>query len=76
MKKGSIHVSMSTIGAATHQQNWQRNLRRNILYYISAPVLGRPPAAEAKLLFILVSGKAEAKEKAQTLLCSDEPARV
>lgn len=69
MKKGSIHVSMSTIGAATSTE-LAAKFEAQQLYYISAPVLGRPPAAEAKLLFILVSGKAEAKEKAQTLLAA------
>jgi 3-hydroxyisobutyrate dehydrogenase-like beta-hydroxyacid dehydrogenase len=67
MKQGSVHISMSTIGPATASQ-LAETFRANELHYLSAPVLGRPPAAEAKLLYILTSGDESAKEKAHPVL--------
>jgi len=67
MKKGSIHLSMSTIGAVTSSA-LAKTMEEHQLYYIGAPVMGRPPAAEAKQLFVLLSGKAEAKVKVQSVL--------
>src|SRR6218665_3361976 len=43
MKKGSIHVSMSTIGAAASAELAKR-FETHGLFYVSAPVMGRPPA--------------------------------
>lgn len=67
MNPGSIHVSMSTISPATvillqtlHDQNH--------VHYIASPVMGRPPAAAARSLYILLSGKKEAKQKAEPVL--------
>jgi len=37
-------------------------------HYVAAPVLGRPAAAAAGKLFILLSGSAEAKERVASLL--------
>ncbi len=67
MKNGSVHLSMSTVGAATSSE-LSKKFEARKLYYISAPVMGRPPAAEAKQLFILLSGNAEAKAKVQPVL--------
>ncbi|RYF88333.1 MAG: NAD(P)-dependent oxidoreductase [Chitinophagaceae bacterium] len=67
MKRGSVHVSMSTIGPATASSLSER-FSANGLHYLSAPVMGRPPAAAAKLLYILTSGNESAKEKAQPVL--------
>jgi 3-hydroxyisobutyrate dehydrogenase-like beta-hydroxyacid dehydrogenase len=67
MKKGSIHLSMSTIAPSTATQLAEASKKLNI-DYLAAPVMGRPPAAEARQLFILLSGKPEAKEKVQSVL--------
>jgi 3-hydroxyisobutyrate dehydrogenase-like beta-hydroxyacid dehydrogenase len=56
--KGAVHVSMSTIGhvlsrrlAAEHRAQGQ--------HYVSAPVFGRPEAAEAAKLWIVAAGAAD-----------------
>jgi 3-hydroxyisobutyrate dehydrogenase-like beta-hydroxyacid dehydrogenase len=67
MKKGAIHLSMSTISPATATL-LEGAANHFGIHYLAAPVLGRPPAAEAKQLFILLSGKADAKEKTKTIL--------
>jgi 3-hydroxyisobutyrate dehydrogenase-like beta-hydroxyacid dehydrogenase len=67
MKSGSIHLSMSTIAPATASQLVAESKKFNV-DYLAAPVMGRPPAAEAKQLFLLLSGKPEAKEKVQSVL--------
>jgi 3-hydroxyisobutyrate dehydrogenase-like beta-hydroxyacid dehydrogenase len=67
MKKGSIHLSMSTIAPATAAQLFLESKKFNV-DYLAAPVMGRPPAAEAKQLFILLSGKPEAREKVLPVL--------
>jgi 3-hydroxyisobutyrate dehydrogenase-like beta-hydroxyacid dehydrogenase len=67
MKQGSLHISMSTIGPATASQ-LAGTFSANGLDYLSAPVMGRPPAAESKLLYILTSGDESAKQKAQPVL--------
>lgn len=63
---GAIHVSASTIGveqsrrlAAAHQQAGQ--------FYVSAPVFGRPEAAEAAQLVVLSAGPKEARERCAPL---------
>jgi 3-hydroxyisobutyrate dehydrogenase-like beta-hydroxyacid dehydrogenase len=60
---------MSTISPATATKLSERSENYQVKY-LAAPVLGRPPAAEARQLFILLSGKTEAKEKVQPLLQS------
>ena len=59
--RNAVHVSMSTISvalserlAAAHEKARQR--------YLAAPVFGRPEAAAAAKLFILVSGAPEAAD--------------
>jgi 3-hydroxyisobutyrate dehydrogenase-like beta-hydroxyacid dehydrogenase len=59
---GGVHISMSTIGLASvgkltkaHQERGQK--------FISAPVLGRPEAAEQARLFILPAGEKESVER-------------
>jgi 3-hydroxyisobutyrate dehydrogenase-like beta-hydroxyacid dehydrogenase len=63
---GGVHVSMSTISAAlskrlaeVHQERGQTML--------SAPVFGRPEAAEAAKLFIVAAGPQEAIERCRPL---------
>ena len=51
-----IHVSMSTISPALVRRVAERHGERNE-YFVSAPVLGRPAAAEQGKLFVLAAGK-------------------
>ncbi len=67
MTKGSIHLSMSTIAPATAMALAEKCADHGVIY-LASPVLGRPPAAAAKQLFILLSGNPEAKNKVQPLL--------
>ncbi|KHJ38813.1 2-hydroxy-3-oxopropionate reductase [Pedobacter glucosidilyticus] len=67
LKKGAIHISMSTIAPETsailndiHQKNGS--------IYLSSPVFGRPTAAAEAKLFICLSGQDEAKQLAKPLL--------
>jgi 3-hydroxyisobutyrate dehydrogenase-like beta-hydroxyacid dehydrogenase len=69
MKSGSIHLSMSTVSPAVVDSLIPLHTRHGV-YYVGAPVMGRPPAAEAKLLFILLAGEASAKQKLQPVLAS------
>jgi 3-hydroxyisobutyrate dehydrogenase-like beta-hydroxyacid dehydrogenase len=67
LKKGSIHLSMSTIKADTSKQLAKKHEARGAVY-LASPVMGRPPAAEARQLFILLSGDAAAREKVKPVL--------
>jgi 3-hydroxyisobutyrate dehydrogenase-like beta-hydroxyacid dehydrogenase len=67
MKNESIHLSMSTIAPATAAHLSIASAKYKVIY-LAAPVMGRPPAAQAKQLFILVSGDNAAKLKVQPLL--------
>jgi len=67
LKRGGVHISMSTILPATatalealHHQHHN--------YYISSPILGRPEAARARKLNMLVSGNAEEADRIKPLL--------
>jgi 3-hydroxyisobutyrate dehydrogenase-like beta-hydroxyacid dehydrogenase len=62
MKKGAVHMSMSTVSPSTAEK-LEREYDENGLFYVAAPVLGRPPAAEAKQLFILLAGKPKGKNR-------------
>lgn len=64
---GGVHLSMSTVSpqlarclADVHREHGS--------HYVAAPVLGRPAAAAAGKLFILLSGSTEAKERVASLL--------
>ena len=65
--KGAVHVSSSTISVAlserlaeAHEKAGQR--------YVSAPVFGRPEAAEAKQLWVLAAGPKADVERCRPLL--------
>ena len=62
LKPGSVHVSMSTIAPATIESLGGLH-REHSVQCITAPVMGRPQAAEARMLYILVSGEERAKQK-------------
>jgi 3-hydroxyisobutyrate dehydrogenase-like beta-hydroxyacid dehydrogenase len=66
LSRGAIHISMSTIShtlsrrlAAEHQARGQ--------LYLAAPVFGRPDAAQAAKLWIVVAGADEAIERCRPL---------
>jgi 3-hydroxyisobutyrate dehydrogenase-like beta-hydroxyacid dehydrogenase len=67
LRQGGIHISSSTISvalsekmAAAHPANGQR--------FVSAPVFGRPDAAVAGRLFIVVAGRPDAVDDCMPLL--------
>lgn len=67
MKPGAVHLSMSTIAPSTAAK-LQSLHHQHKVFYLASPVMGRPPAAAAKQLFILLSGDTAAKEKVQPVL--------
>jgi 3-hydroxyisobutyrate dehydrogenase-like beta-hydroxyacid dehydrogenase len=58
MKRGSIHLSMSTISTSAASVLAKEHARY-AQGYVSAPVLGNPDAAKARQLFIIVAGAAD-----------------
>jgi 3-hydroxyisobutyrate dehydrogenase-like beta-hydroxyacid dehydrogenase len=64
---GAVHVSMSTISVALAKELAQTHTEAGS-QFISAPVFGRPEAAEAAKLAIVAAGPAKAIEKCQPLL--------
>ena len=64
---GGVHLSMSTVSPQLARRLADVH-REHGSHYIAAPVLGRPAAAAAGKLFILLSGSAEAKERVASLL--------
>jgi 3-hydroxyisobutyrate dehydrogenase-like beta-hydroxyacid dehydrogenase len=63
---GAIHVSMSTISVELSRRLNQAHSERKH-QYIAAPVFGRPSAAEAAKLFIVVAGPETAVQKCEPL---------
>ena len=81
LPKGGIHVSMSTISAALSRSLADKH-REHGQTLVSAPVFGRPEAAEAAKLFIVAAGPQEAIERCRplfdvlgqkTFIVGDEP---
>lgn len=66
LKRGAIHVSMSTVSPALAQRLAERH-RAAGQTYVAAPVFGRPQAAAAKQLWIVVAGPAAAVERCRPL---------
>lgn len=64
---GGIHVSMSTVSPETTRKLAALHAERGA-GFIAAPVFGRPTAAAAAMLFILVAGEAGARDKVLPLL--------
>ncbi len=62
-----IHLSMSTVSPYLARRLAEAH-RAHGSHYLAAPVLGRPTAAAAGKLFILLSGLAEAKRRVSPLL--------
>jgi len=67
LKKGGIHISVSTILPTTAKQLGEIHEQHNN-HYIAAPVMGRPEAARARKLNFLVSGDKTAIEMIKPLL--------
>ena len=75
LKKGGIHISMSTILPAT-ASSLHRLHRQHGSYYIAGPVLGRPEAARARKLNFCLAGDPAAKQQIQDLLTDAGAAKV
>lgn len=60
LQPGTVFLSLSTIKAETAQALADQCRTRGV-HYVAAPVMGRPPAAAARQLSILLSGDAGAK---------------
>jgi len=67
MRKGAVHVSMSTVSpgisrraAEAHEAHGQ--------HYIAAPVLGNPDLARARKVFVLAAGRPEVMDGVKRLL--------
>ncbi len=67
LPRGAIHVSMSTISPALSRWLAERHATAGQTL-VAAPVFGRPEAAEAKKLWIVVAGPADAIARCRPLL--------
>src|ERR1700746_1284789 len=65
-RRGALHVGMSTISVAMARR-LQAAHRERQQHYVAAPVFGRPQAAEAAKLFIVVAGPAGQIQRCQVL---------
>jgi 3-hydroxyisobutyrate dehydrogenase-like beta-hydroxyacid dehydrogenase len=63
----AVHISMSTISVALSRKLTEEHAKRG-QKYITAPVFGRPEAAEAAKLFVAAAGEKEAIERCRPLL--------
>jgi 3-hydroxyisobutyrate dehydrogenase-like beta-hydroxyacid dehydrogenase len=66
LPKGAIHLSMSTISVALSKRLSQAHTKAG-QRYVAAPVFGRPDAAAAAKLFIVVAGDAATIDVCQPL---------
>lgn len=66
LRPGSVHISSSTISVALSQKLTAAHEKRNVRF-ISAPVFGRPEAAQAAKLFVVVAGPNDAVERCMPL---------
>ena len=67
LPQGAIHISSSTISVNCARELTAEHAAKG-QGYISAPVFGRPDAAEAKKLIVAAGGKTEAIERVRPLL--------
>jgi 3-hydroxyisobutyrate dehydrogenase-like beta-hydroxyacid dehydrogenase len=63
---GAVHLSMSTISVGMSRRLAEAHRERK-QHFVSAPVFGRPNAAEAAKLFIVAAGPAAQIERCQPL---------
>ena len=66
LKRGAIHLCMSTISTAMAHQVATEHARRG-QGYVAAPVFGNPEAAKARQLFIVAAGAASDVERCQPI---------
>jgi 3-hydroxyisobutyrate dehydrogenase-like beta-hydroxyacid dehydrogenase len=66
LKRGAIHLSMSTIGSSSASDLAKEHARRG-QGYVAAPVFGNPEAAKARQLFIVAAGAQADIERCQPL---------
>jgi 3-hydroxyisobutyrate dehydrogenase-like beta-hydroxyacid dehydrogenase len=66
LRRGAIHLSMSTISTAT-ASHLAREHARHGQGYVAAPVFGNPDAAKARQLFIVAAGALADVERCQPL---------
>jgi len=64
---GGLHVSLSTISVKLARHLTEHHAGRG-QSFVSAPVFGRPPAAESAQLLVVAAGPGEAVERARPLL--------
>jgi 3-hydroxyisobutyrate dehydrogenase-like beta-hydroxyacid dehydrogenase len=67
LRRGAIHLSMSTIGTGT-ASHLAREHARHGQGYVAAPVFGNPEAATARQLFIVVAGAPADVERCRPLI--------
>lgn len=67
MKPGSVHVSSSTISVSLAQFLTESHAESG-QGFVSAPVFGRPEAAQAKQLWVIAAGAKEHVERCRPLL--------
>lgn len=67
LQKGGLHISMSTISPDASRELSKFHQEAGSTY-LTSPVFGRPEAAEAKKLWICVSGDQASKEAAKPIL--------
>lgn len=67
LKRGGVHVSMSTISVALAERLTELHAR-NGQAFVSAPVFGRPDAAAAGKLFIVAAGASDTLKTVEPLL--------
>ncbi len=67
LPRGAIHLSMSTVSPSLARRLAERHEAAGQVY-VAAPVFGRPEAAEARKLWIVAAGPAQAIERCRPLL--------
>lgn len=67
LPRGAVHVSLSTISVAMARRLTQEHAARGQAY-LSAPVFGRPEAAESAKLLVVAGGEKTAIEKVRGML--------
>lgn len=81
LPKASVHISLSTISTALARRLAHEHASESQAY-LSAPVLGRPEAAEAKRLLVVAAGEADLIQRSrplfdaigrQTFVAGEEP---
>ena len=67
MRRGAVHLSMSTVSVALSDRLEDAHRNANQAY-VAAPVFGRPDAAAAGKLFIVAAGGHQAIERARPVM--------